>query len=109
MTFNTKITRSSIRSRCSSRRDGTSPHRRTPEHSNKQEHPARHAFSCCMRGRLAAFGASPIAHSLRRHETTLVLDEAHDLSDPVARLEIGEHERPLAAHALGVALHNLER
>src|SRR6476646_3184331 len=38
-----------------------------------------------------------------------LLDEARHLGGTLARLQVGEHERPLPAHALGVLLHHLER
>src|ERR1700682_2277007 len=35
-------------------------------------------------------------------------DEADDVAQALAGLEIGEHERPLAAHAACIAVHHLE-
>src|SRR4051812_935817 len=42
-------------------------------------------------------------------EHALGFDEAHDVPEALARLEIGEHERPLAAHPLRIAVHHFER
>src|SRR4029079_2544569 len=42
-------------------------------------------------------------------QPALVLDETGDLGDAPARTQIGEDERPRAAHALGVPFHDLER
>src|ERR1700683_3526108 len=38
-------------------------------------------------------------------QAALVLDELRDLVDALAGAHISEHERPLAAHALALALH----
>ena len=42
-------------------------------------------------------------------EHALRLDEGNDALEAFARLEVREHERPRAAHALRVAVHDLER
>ena len=42
-------------------------------------------------------------------EPAFGLDEARNLVDAIADAQIGEHERALAAHASGVAVHHLER
>ena len=44
-----------------------------------------------------------------RREQAALLDEAHDGIDTLARLKIGEYERPLAAHPARVAVHDFER
>src|SRR5260370_42145923 len=47
--------------------------------------------------------------SLTRPQAALVLEEPGDLIDTLAGAQIAEDERTRAAHALGVALHDLER
>jgi hypothetical protein len=39
----------------------------------------------------------------------LGFDEADDVPEALAGLEVGEHERPLAAHAARIAVHHLQR
>src|SRR3984893_5154832 len=54
---------------------------------------------------LAAFDAVFIAAL----QPTLVLDKTDDLVDALSRAQIAQDERPRAAHAPGVALHDRER
>src|SRR5262249_45426406 len=51
------------------------------------------------------------AGPLARHgpQSTPLFNEARHLGGSLTRLQVGEHERPLAAHALGILLHHLER
>src|SRR5437868_11142642 len=44
-----------------------------------------------------------------RAQAALGLDEADDAIEPLALLQIGHHERPLAPHPLRVGLHLLQR
>src|SRR4051812_35968824 len=41
-------------------------------------------------------------------EPAALLDEAHDLVDRLARADIGEQERPQAAHLVRITVHHLE-
>src|SRR5690606_9359689 len=42
-------------------------------------------------------------------QPSLLLDELADGADAFAWLQVGEDERPLFAHLLGIAIHDLER
>ena len=47
-------------------------------------------------------------YSIRLRQATGFDDERSHLVDPVAGLDVGEHERPVAAHLPGIAVHHAE-
>src|SRR5262245_14139402 len=81
------------------------PRRSTPAGwaSSPEEPPRRGANP---RAGARAWPPEAGARRLASVQTALALDKAGDGRDALAGLQIGEDERPLAAHALGVALHD---
>src|SRR5258706_4782137 len=59
--------------------------------------------------RAGSFSSMATAAPEAALQHALGFDEAHDVGEPLSRLEVREHERPLAAHPARVAVHDLER